>query len=100
MDWPGNVRELAHRVEAAAIRASADASLRIEATHLGFEQPATKKDDGSSLTFHEGTRRYQRELLAATLESTDGNIAEAARRLDLTRGHVYTLITTLGLDRS
>ncbi|HEX4476832.1 MAG TPA: helix-turn-helix domain-containing protein [Polyangiaceae bacterium] len=34
-----------------------------------------------------------------TLESTGWNVTEAARRLDLTRGHIYNLIKTLGLER-
>jgi Nif-specific regulatory protein len=99
-DWPGNVRELAHRVEAAAIRASADDAPQIEAAHLGLEAPPSRRSEVESVTFHEGTRRYQRELLEQTLEAAGGNVTEAARRLDLTRGHIYTLIKTLGLERA
>jgi Nif-specific regulatory protein len=97
-EWPGNVRELAHRVEAGTIRAAAQGAVQVEATHLGLATPEPDEGEEPS-TFHEGTRRYQRELIRSTLEATEWNVAEAARRLDLTRSHVYNLIRTLGLER-
>jgi Nif-specific regulatory protein len=103
VDWPGNVRELAHRVEAATIRAAGEGLPQVEAEHLGLGRqsvPPPDARDAPSVTFHEGTRRYQRDLLRATLRATDGNVSEAARRLDLTRAHVYTLMKTLGLERA
>ena len=51
------------------------------------------------LTFQEETQRFQAELLKSTLEATGYNIAAAARRLDLTRSHVYNLIRAFGLAR-
>ncbi len=98
-EWPGNVRELAHRVEAATIRAAGEGVPQVELGHLGLESPRPRKNDHDGATFHEGTRRYQREFLKTTLESTGWNVTEAARRLDLTRGHIYNLIKTLGLER-
>lgn len=99
-EWPGNIRELSHRVEAAAIRASADGTPQIEASHLGLEvPPSSRKTAYEGCTFQEGTRRYQRDLVRATLDATTGNVSEAARRLDLTRAHVYTLMKALGLER-
>ncbi|HVW27056.1 MAG TPA: sigma-54-dependent Fis family transcriptional regulator [Polyangiaceae bacterium] len=98
-DWPGNIRELSHRVEAAAIRANADGAAQIEAVHLGLAAPPVPANNFEGCTFHEGTRIYQRGLLRATLDATGGNVSEAARRLDLTRAHVYTLMKTLGLER-
>ncbi|HVU01727.1 MAG TPA: sigma-54-dependent Fis family transcriptional regulator [Polyangiaceae bacterium] len=98
-EWPGNVRELAHRVEAATIRASAEGAPQVEASHFGLEAPAARTSEFDGCTFQEGTRRYQRELLRATLDGTGGNVSETARRLDLARAHVYTLMKTLGLER-
>jgi transcriptional regulator of acetoin/glycerol metabolism len=37
--------------------------------------------------------------LARALKTADWNVATAARRLDLTRGHVYALIKAFGLAR-
>ena len=101
-EWPGNVRELAHRVEAATIRAAGDSAPQVELSHLAMEpEPAlAPMGENEAVTFHAGTRRYQRQLLEQTLHATGGNVSEAARRLDLTRGHIYTLMKTLGFDRS
>jgi Nif-specific regulatory protein len=99
LDWPGNIRELSHRIEAAAIRASAEAATQIEANHLGVEPVPTRHSEYEGDTFQEGTRRYQRELVRSALEATGWNVTEAARRLDLTRGHIYNLVKSLGLER-
>ncbi len=77
-DWPGNIRELAHRVEAASIRAAADGVPQIEAVHLGLAVPPVRTTNFEGVTFHEGTRIYQRGLLRATLDATGGNVSEAA----------------------
>jgi Nif-specific regulatory protein len=98
-EWRGNVRELEHAIEAAAIRAAGDGTGRIESRHVFPDPtgPAARPDQ--PLTFQESTRRFQRELIEQTLEETKWNVAEAARRLDLARSHVYNLIQTFGLSR-
>ncbi|HWA28553.1 MAG TPA: sigma-54-dependent Fis family transcriptional regulator [Lacunisphaera sp.] len=97
-DWPGNVRELCHRVEAAAIRAAGDDSPHVEVVHLALDgQPSSP--GAANATFHAATRAFQRKLLQDALDAAQGNVSEAARRLDLTRGHVYTLMKALGLQR-
>jgi transcriptional regulator with GAF, ATPase, and Fis domain len=99
LEWPGNVRELSHRIEAAAIRASAEAVSQIEASHLGVEPPPARESGYDGDTLQEGTRRYQRELIRSALEATGWNVTEAARRLDITRGHIYNLVKALGVER-
>jgi len=96
-EWPGHVRQLENALEAAAIRAAGAGARRVEAAHVFPEHAAGGTEDG--LTFHEETRRFQRELLRRTLEDTDWNVNEAAARLDLARSHVYNLIKTLGLTQ-
>jgi Nif-specific regulatory protein len=98
--WRGNVRELAHVVEAGTIRAAAQDVAQVEASHLFGTQERAVEGQERTLTFQEETRRFQAELLSATLESTGWNIAATARRLDLTRSHVYNLIRAFGLARS
>ncbi|MGC4086752.1 MAG: helix-turn-helix domain-containing protein [Polyangiaceae bacterium] len=99
-DWPGNVRELSHRIEAASIRAAADDSPQVEVAHLALEGRGAEPEARSAESFHAATRAFQRKLLQDTLDAVEGNVSEAARRLDLTRGHVYTLLRTLGLERA
>jgi Nif-specific regulatory protein len=97
--WPGNVRQLANAVEAAAIRAAGEASARVERRHVFPE--ASRAEGGASdvVSFQAATREFQADLLRRTLDDTDWNVTEAARRLDLARSHVYNLIKTFGLER-
>jgi Nif-specific regulatory protein len=85
-------------VQAAAIRAAGGGSDQIEAAHVFPEAPAASGTE--ALTFQEATRRFQRDLLAATLEDTQWNVVETARRLELARSHVYNLIRAFGLSRA
>jgi DNA-binding NtrC family response regulator len=58
-----------------------------------------KPSDKVSLTFHEATRRFQEQFLRDALEQASWNIAQVARMLDLTRGHIYNLMATLRIQR-
>ena len=98
-EWPGNVRQLAHAVEAAAIRAAGEGFRHIERAHFFPQITAVGGDSDEPLTFQEATRRFHAQLLASALEDSGWNVTEVARRLDLARAHVYTLIRTFGLSR-
>jgi Nif-specific regulatory protein len=108
-EWRGNVRQLAHAIEAAAIRASAQGLSQLQSSHLFRSGPETShgtngngavREAGASHgTFQDETRQFQRDFLARALKTADWNVATAARRLDLTRGHVYALIKAFGLTR-
>jgi len=110
-EWRGNVRQLAHAIEAAAIRSSGQGFTQLQPSHVfrsGSEQASSLPEgqlwvrdaaDAAPGTFQEETRRFQRDLLARALKTADWNVAAAAQRLDLTRGHVYTLIKAFGLTR-
>jgi transcriptional regulator of acetoin/glycerol metabolism len=80
--WPGNVRELAKLVEKlVAFSPSGDVRRERVREVLG-ESP----DSVASLR-HQRSQK-QREELVALLESCGGNLAEVARRLDISRGAV------------
>lgn len=96
--WPGNVRQLAHAIEAAAISAASDRSPLIEAKHV-FAGRRSAPESGAPVGYHEATARFQEQLVRGALEATDWNITEAARRLALTRAHVYNLIERFALVR-
>lgn len=97
--WPGNVRQLEHALEAAAIRAAGEGSDCIEARHV-FPEAAGEAEEEAEPSYQEATRRFQKDLLAKTLDETGWNVTETARRLDLARSHVYNLIATFGLERA
>ncbi|NOK37613.1 sigma-54-dependent Fis family transcriptional regulator [Corallococcus exercitus] len=95
-EWPGNVRQLRHRLEAALIRASAEAATYIEPCHLA-DGPRAQQE--GILSFHEATRRFQRNLLQHGLVTSGWNVSEVARQYDLARAHVYNLMRAFGLKR-
>jgi Nif-specific regulatory protein len=97
-EWPGNVRQLAHAVEGAAIRAAGAMLPEIEPHHLfpALAAPAA----GRPPSFQEATRGFQEQLLRATLDELGWNVMETARRLDLSRAHVYNLIGAFSLTRA
>lgn len=97
--FPGNIRELGHTIEAATIRAAGEGVPQVEISHVFGAREATKERDPESITFQEETRRFQTDLLRSALQATGFNIAATARRLDLTRSHVYNLIRAFGLGR-
>jgi Nif-specific regulatory protein len=96
-EWRGNVRQLANALEAAVIRAAGEGAEWIERAHL-FPDGSTAAPEGSA-SLQEATRRFQAQIVRQALESADWNISEVARRLDVGRSHLYTLIRALGIQR-
>jgi len=98
-EWPGNIRELANAVEAAVIRAAGAGALQVERDHLFPNQPPPPDEGDGEGTFQQATRRFHERIVRETLERTGWNVAETARRLDLARSHLYSLIRTFGIER-
>jgi len=92
-DWPGNVRELRNVIERATVL-SPDGVIRLE--HL---PPLTSSFNASVEigNYKERMTAYEKALLLATLERTDWNQAEAARRLGLNRTHFIRMMRRHGL---
>jgi DNA-binding NtrC family response regulator len=84
--WPGNIRELRNVLERAAVVA---AGSTIQAGDLGFHQPGGGAQPvGSLVTLEEVERRH----IIGVLESTGGNVTQAARVLDIDRVTLYNKI--------
>ena len=98
-EWPGNVRQLENAVEAAIIRAAGTGARQIDPSHLFPDAVGTPESEAAT-TFQEATRQFQARLVQATLETNNWNVVETAKRLDLTRSHVYNLIRAFGLKRT
>jgi Nif-specific regulatory protein len=101
-DWPGNVRQLQHVVHAGAIKAAGEGSLRVGADHLFGTGKGLTSDtsfDPASVQYHDATRRFQKELIARTLEDAAWNVSAASRRLGLTRAHLYNLMSSFQISR-
>jgi Nif-specific regulatory protein len=93
-DWPGNIRELRNRLDQALLRACAEGTSRLEARHLDPTASA-----GTSASLAQSVSDFRRELVQRELQDAGWNVAEVARRLDITRQHVYNLINAYGLKR-
>ncbi|MEO2016206.1 MAG: helix-turn-helix domain-containing protein [Fuerstiella sp.] len=100
--WPGNVREL-QQVMYDACQNCFAVQLRPEDLPFAFragmsaqEMPATPLEGMSSL--ESILERFEVEVLLKTLAACDGNKAEAARRLGITRPKLYRRLKTLGMD--
>jgi two-component system nitrogen regulation response regulator NtrX len=102
--WPGNVRELANILERIGILyAGSDVgAAEIRSVLAGNgplppEAPAYRDDDDRSLT--ERLDEYERQLLLGALEVADGNVAEAARKLQTDRANLYRRMRRLDVAR-
>ena len=93
-EWPGNVRQLCHAVEAACLRAAADGTPEITVNHLFPAQ--TSSSTRSPQTFQAAVSQFKERLIRTTLADTNGNVAEAARRLDIARSYLNKLLARYG----
>ena len=98
--FPGNVRELEHIVERALLQANGRVIL---AEHLQFEQQpvATNGQWMEALTklpLHDSVAEWEKFRISQALKQSNGNKAEAARRLGVHRRLLYEKIRKLGLD--
>lgn len=84
--WNGNVRELINRIRRAVVMADKP---WIEATDLGLEG---SNSDMSTLSLPAARGRLEKELIQKAIARTEGNIAKAARELDISRPHLYQLM--------
>ena len=96
--WPGNVRQLANRIEFALIQAATRGEEQIQVHHLFSDQrrPAATPEP-EMLSYQEATRKCQEAILRQALDRSKGNVTETARRLDITRAHVYNLMRSFGI---
>lgn len=101
--WPGNVRELAHVVERAVLVCN---NQEISPADLGLEGvrfPARAADsDLSKIELPEQgmeLRLVERRLIEQALELTGGNVAEAARKLGISREALRYRIQKHGIAR-
>lgn len=101
-DWPGNLRELEHMIVYGMSRVNHDDSvLHLRDVREKFEERAGEKPlegqreqtalpgaehlpDGP-YSLRQAVQEYERRLICAALEEANGNIAKAARRLDIPR---------------
>lgn len=100
-DYPGNVRELRNLVERLAILCEGPTIGAAEAAGvLPAARPPRVERVQSGRTFREQVEDAEREIILGALAAAKDNVTEAARQLDLERGHFYKKMKSLGIRRS
>jgi len=112
-DYPGNVRELRNLVERLAILCEGPVVSGAEARALvptprGLRAEPGREDAAAALVsvaprtdrpLRDQVDDAEREIILRTLAATKDNVTEAARVLDLERGHFYKKMKALGIKR-
>jgi len=96
--WPGNVRELKNVMERAVILARAE---WIEPSHLPPYIRDPGEEDTERVWFPSGltAAEVEKHLILQTLDETDNNKAETARRLGLNVKTIRNKLKSYGIDR-
>jgi DNA-binding NtrC family response regulator len=104
--WPGNVRQLRNEVQRAVALGQAGTGIGPE--HLSPEiatvttrssaEPVRSASRVAVTSLAAAVDDLEREIIAATLHRSSGNISEAARSLGLTRRGLYLKLRRLGFE--
>ncbi len=95
--WPGNVRELENVVQRAVVMCR---SRRITPQDLSIKSVQAQDAllaDGEVAPLREAMKRVERRLILASLEASEGNRKEAAKRLGINRTTLYNKLHEHGL---
>ena len=95
--WPGNVRELRNVIERGMVVAKGE---WIGPSHLPpyVREPGTDAKVGVALPIGTTLAEAEKALIIQTLEDTDNNKMEAARRLGVAAKTIYNKLKAYGLD--
>ena len=101
--WPGNVRELANVIERLTIIEPDGPVTAASVDRVLGSSPrraAARKPDADTPGLAAALDAYESKLIQEALEQADGNVAEAARRLETDRANLYRRMRRLGLSRN
>ena len=93
-NYPGNVRELRNIIERLLV--TGDFS-NISKEDVDFVL-STASLKGRQVELKTAVEEFERSFILARIKETNGNMAEAARRLGLERSHLYKKMKVLGLE--
>jgi two-component system response regulator AtoC len=101
-DWPGNVREMENTVERCVIISEGD-YIDVEDFPMHIKSGSeNKKVDFSGSFFDDSIiipfEKIKEEAIRHALKITEGNIMEAAQRLDLGRATIYRLMEKFKIE--
>lgn len=102
--WRGNIRELSNVVQRAIVLAPGDGPLDAHALEDAMLDGAPREAEASGswspgTTLDEAVDGCRRRVIERALSRADGNMAETARMLGISRQHLYDLVRELGIRR-
>ena len=99
--WPGNVRELENAISRALIVCSGRRILphHLSLVETGSEHFADLEAEDYSLAKKNSMERFQREFVQRALETSRGNVSQAAASCGLTRAAFQRILRQLQIDR-
>jgi DNA-binding NtrC family response regulator len=95
-NWPGNVRELENAVERAIVTCRGRVLTEEDFTFL---TPRVEERRGWSIPTNVTLQELEKEVIAATIQRTHGNIKEAAAALGIDRSTLYERIKKFEIPR-
>ncbi len=112
-DWPGNVRELRNFIERLSVMTDGD-EITVENLQEvavfdsnvsrslkempDMPTPVDDADSSSIVDFRQARDIFEKKYIEKVLESTEGNVSEAAKRAKMSRRNFYDKIEKLGVD--
>jgi two-component system response regulator HydG len=101
-DWPGNVRELENAIERAVILATGEhiteAQLPMNITETFGDIRMARTTGAPILDGSHSLEDIEKEAIQAALAASEGNKAEAARRLGVSRKTLHNKLKTYNLN--
>jgi Nif-specific regulatory protein len=91
-EWPGNVRELSNVIERAVVLGASDV---ITPEDLPESLLESSNDEHTGRGFHHHIAAHKRQVIRAALQRHGGNVAAAARELELQVTYLHRLIRIL-----
>ncbi|MBZ5551592.1 MAG: sigma-54 dependent transcriptional regulator [Acidobacteriia bacterium] len=95
-NWPGNVRELENAVERAIVTCRGRVLTEEDFTFL---TPRVEEKRGWAIPTNVTLQELEKEVIAATIQRTHGNIKEAAAALGIDRSTLYERIKKFEIPR-
>ena len=99
-EWPGNVRELVNAMERAVVLSRHEyidvAELPLALRGDSDDEPAASPDP--VLSGNVSLDELEKTAILKTLEATEGNKSEAARRLGITRKTLHNKLKQYGIS--
>lgn len=100
-DWPGNVREICNAMQRAMVLVRTDTISAKDLAFLDAEPPiASRPNERPGADLPGAVARLECDLIKRALEQSNGNRAEAARRLGIPRQQLYVKLKRYGLELS